>query len=286
MSPGPVPPLLPKRGSPTACSSDECPKTNNSLLASIQKGIKLKKPPAINDRSAPKLGSAPETESKSPAVPIRSKQEPSIGSGQEPSIGKAQGLFSNGFPQLKKAPPKTEKQINPIQQSKNHFQSTSDSPISASKNSLGTSSTPQSNSIQKSPISSNIGQVPRSQPVPIMPQKISNPISKWNFNTRFVPQTVPKENFKEPKRYPSGARQGLNQYCPDAAKLSFFDAAESHELVQETRQKLKASLRQAANDEQFELCVEIKRYIQALDRPQEPESINQLISEIKEQLNI
>lgn len=290
MSPGPAPPALPKRTSPKTApsNSEECPKADNNLLASIQKGVKLKKTTVTNDRSAPNLGSSSQKTNKSPAA-----------SNQEVQSNKPQGLFANGFPQLKKTPSTLNNETRPVQQPKNSFENTNskitpiskDSPIQKSLVQPHKQEPPTNNlppPIPKAQLTAPkvIGQFPKSQPIPIVSQKLDKLTSKWNFNSRFVPQTAPKETFGRSKRYPSGAGQGLNQYCPQPAKLDFTSLDESKELIQQTKQKLKASLRQAVDDEQFELCVEIKRFIQELDKSQEPERINQLVSDIKEQLNI
>ena len=296
MNSGSIPPPPPRRV-PSSLSNERTtgshceapPKANSGLLSSIQKGVKLKKAAVVNDRSAPKIGISKETQNHVQSIVNTCKEE------NRKSIAKnsqLQGLFANGFPQFKKAPQKhaennetkdssqTIKQITFLDRDQNQCKPTLTKPTTPSNL---MNNEPKYNS--KEILNQHNSFLPQKSSE-VIPQKIYNSDRNWSFNSKFVP-TQPQSFTNPIKKYQSGASKGLNQFCPDAAKLNSFEEKQNfEEVLHSTKSKLKNSLQKAISEEQFELCVEIKQYIRELDNSKEPSAINKLVNEIEQKLHI
>ena len=318
MSPGPAPPPPPKRSAPSIQNNNSNnqssqPDSKNNFLASIQKGVKLKKTTETNDRSAPQISSTSSQQTSS-----ISQQIPKVAGAIQSASQPLQGLFAGGFPQLKKVPQNLKNNENsslssnnqktetrPMSNANRQIQSASQQiqPTNRSafqtklqnefeeKSSMNKRTQSSSNNLQESAYShdDNSSKNPpcsngKTQKEPtIIPQKLANIEASWKFNTQFVPKSTPSLSNSH-KKYQSGAKEGLNQFCRTA--IPVCKEIDNQKIITSSKERLQRFLQVAKNEEQFELCIEIKQLMKTIDNSQEPNEVSQLVNNIEKRLNI
>ena len=318
MSPGPAPPPPPKRTtlsiqSDNSNNRSSQPDSRNNFLASIQKGVKLKKTTQTNDRSAPQINSTSLQQNSTTSQHI-----PKIAGAMQTASQPFQGLFASGFPQLKKVPQNLKNNEKASLSSNNQKIGTRPMPIAnqqtpsakqqiqptnrpASQTTLqnelkenscmNKKTQPSSNNLQK-PVYSH-GDNPSKNPTSsngktqkeptIVPQKLASIEASWKFNPQFVPKSTPGFSNSH-KNYQSGAKEGLNQFCRTAVPIC--KEIDNQKIMASSKERLQRYLQVAKNEEQFELCIEIKQLIKAIDNSQEPNEVSQLVNNIEKRLNI